>query len=389
MSFEEMEFRLPEPAARLMKALAVLGGVTFLAGIGLAPTRIWPDFLVASHFLLGLSLAGIFFVALQYVAGAGWSAALRRVPEAMAALLPLGAICLGLALLLRPSLFPWTLPGAEEGFAGFKRVWLNLPFFLGRSAVYLVSWLLFTFAIVRNSRRQDVDGDLTYTHRNVRLSAGFMVVFGITFTLSGFDWVMSLEPRWYSSIFGIYDFAGMFLGGLAALIILLVWVQRLAPVQVFVTEGHLHDLGKLLFAFSSFWAYIWFCQYMLIWYAHIPEETAYFVRRLHGFWGPLFLLNFLLNWAVPFLALLPRAIKRSPNLLWKVSATVLVGRWLDLYLLIVPPSAGPKPAFGIWELGTIAGATGLFGLLFFRALRKAPLVPIKDPYLLESLHHHV
>jgi len=389
MSFEEMEFHLPEPTARLLKALAAFGGATFLAGAVLAPRRVWPDLLIASHFLLGLSLAGIFFVALQYVTGAGWSAALRRVPEAMAALLPVGAISLGLALLLRPSLFPWTLPAGEEGFVGFKRVWLTLPFFLGRSAIYLLSWMLFTFAIVRTSRRQDLDGDFAHTHRNERLSAGFLVVFGITFTLASFDWVMSLEPRWYSTIFGMYNFAGMFLGGLAALIILLVSVQRLAPVHVFVNEGHLHDLGKLLFAFSSFWAYIWFCQYMLIWYAHVPEETAYFVRRLHGFWEPLFLLNFVLNWAVPFLALLPRAIKRSSSLLWKVSAVVLVGRWLDLYLMIAPPFAGPKPVFGIWECGLMAGATGLFGLLFFRALRKAPLVPIQDPYLLESLHHHV
>lgn len=389
MNREDLEFSLPAGATRLMKALAIVGGMTFLVGTALAPQRAWPDFLLASYFLLQLSLGGIFFVALQYITGSGWSVALRRVPEAMAALLPVGAIGLGLALLLHPSLYPWTSRAGEVGFLGFKRTWLNFPFFLARSVIYLFCWVAFTFAIVRTSRRQDLDGDVAHTHRNVRLSAAFMVVFGITFSLASFDWMMSLEPRWYSTIFGIYNFAGLFLGGLAALIVLAVWTQRLAPLQTFVTEGHLHDLGKLLFAFSTFWAYIWFCQYMLVWYVNIPEETVYFVRRLHGFWEPLFLLNFMLNWGVPFLALLPRAVKRSPSLLVKVSVVVLVGRWLDLYLMVLPPFAGSRPVLGIWELGMMAGAAGLFGWLFFQTLRKAPLVPIKDPYFLESLHHHV
>jgi hypothetical protein len=279
--------KLPEGVARPLKVLIAVGGVTFLAGVFQAPQRVWPDLLMASFFLLGLSLAGTFFVALQYITGAGWSVAFRRIPEAMAALLPMGAVGLGVVLLLHPRLYPWVGTSAVGGepFRGFKQVWLSLPFFLARSAIYLASWIAFTLAIVRTSRRQDQDGDPSHTHRNVRLSAGFLVVFGVTFTLASFDWIMSLEPRWYSTIFGIYNFAGMFPGGLAALILLLIWVQRLAPAQVVVTDGHLHDLGKLLFAFSTFWAYIWFCQYMLIWYANIPEETSYFVQQVHGAWG--------------------------------------------------------------------------------------------------------
>jgi hypothetical protein len=199
---------------------------------------------------------------------------------------------------------------------------------------------------------------------------------------------MSLEPDWYSTIFGIYHFAGLFASGVAAIIVFAVALKKLGPLEGVLTESHLHDLGKLLFAFSTFWAYIWFSQYMLIWYTDIPEEARYYVARMHGNWGPLFLLNFMMNWTLPFLALLPRVTKRTPSLLVKVAVLVLLGRWLDLYLMISPPSMGAKPAFGVWEFGLMLGAVGLCGLVFFRALRHAAPVPLGDPWLADSLHHH-
>ena len=199
---------------------------------------------------------------------------------------------------------------------------------------------------------------------------------------------MSLEPHWYSTIFGVYNFAGLFLGGLAAIIILAVWLERMGALRHILTEEHLLDLGRLLFAFSTFWAYIWFCQYMLIWYANFPEETGYFIHRLRGHWEPLFLLNVFLNWVVPFFVLLPRASKRSAGVLLKVSVVILLGRWLDLYLMILPPLAGAEPVFGVWEVGLMIGAVAGGALVFFRSLAQAPLIPVKDPYLAESLHHH-
>ena len=391
MSAEVPNVKLPNGAARLLRAAAVAGGVTFLAGLYFAPGRIWPDLLMASYFLLELSLAGIFFVALQYVAGAGWSVGIRRIPEAMAILLPLGAVGLMLILLFHPQLYPWVDVSSQSGetgerLEGFKHVWLSLPFFRARAAVYLASWLAFALAIVRTSRRQDRDGDPSHTRRNVRLSAGFLAVLAVTLILASFDWMMSLEPHWYSTIFGFYDFASLFLGGLAVIILLAAAVEKLAPAEFVLTEEHRHDLGKLLFAFSTFWGYVWFCQYMLIWYANIPEEASYFVERLRGGWGPLFLLNLLLNWAVPFLALLPRRSKQTTSVLVKVAVVVVAGRCLDLYLMILPPFAGPKPVLGLWEVGLIGGAAALYILIFFRVLRNAPLVPLRDPYLMESLH---
>ena len=390
MNVDKLQFVPPPGGVRLLQAWVAIGGLAFVAGVVFAPERTWPNLLLVSYFIIGMGLAGAFFVALQYVSGAGWSTALRRIPESLAMLLPVGAVGLALVILLRPSLYPWTgASGAGfEALHGFKRVWLNLPFFVGRSAAYLLVWIFIALAIVRTSRRQDEDGNLAHTRRNERLSAVFIVVFGATFWLASYDWIMSLEPHWYSTIFGIYNFAGLFLGGLAAIIVLAVWLERLGALRHILTEDHLHDLGTLLFAFSTFWAYIWFSQYMLIWYADFPEETSYFILRMHGTWEPLFILNLLLNWAIPFLVLLPRASKRSPSVLLKVAVVILLGRWLDLYLMILPRFAGATPVFGVWEIGLMLGAVGTGVLVFFHALRKAPIIPVKDPYLMESLHPH-
>jgi hypothetical protein len=377
---------VPPSVTRLVHVFGLLGAATLVAGAALAPARTWANVLLVSYLLLGMGLAATVFIAFTYVTGSGWSVALRRVPEAMTSLLPFGAAGLAVVMLFHRSLFPWI--GEHEQLTGFRHVWLDYRFFLARAAVYVGTWLLFTRLIVRNSRLQDSDGDPARTVRNARISAGFLVAFAVTFSLASFDWIMSLTPEWSSAIFGMYNFAGMFSGGLAAIILLVLWMERLGPLQGVLNEEHLHDLGKMLFAFTTFWMYIWFSQYMLIWYAHIPEETAYFVPRLHGNWEPLFLLNLFLNWVVPFLALLNRSAKRSRSLLAKIALVVLAGRWLDLYLMILPSVTSHSPAFGAWEIGPVLGGIALFLAVFFRASRTAAPVPLRDPYLVESLHYH-
>jgi len=381
-----------EPQAKVIgrfRVLAAIGVATLVAGLFFAPQRIWPNLLLVSYYLLGLALAGMAWIAIQYVSGAHWSTALRRVPEAMAGALPLAALGVLGILAFQPSIYSWTKGLHLEGDApGFKQMWLSLPFFRIRAVVYLLGWLGFSWATRNISRQQDADGDPSHTRRSTALAALFLVFFGITFWLASFDWIMSLEPEWYSTIFGFYNFAGAFLSGLAVLTLLLIWLQQNSPLKNVIREQHLHDLGKLLFAFSTFWAYLWFSQYMLIWYANLPEETVYYVRRLHGLWQPLFVLNLFLNWVVPFFALLPRMNKQRIGILVRVSVVLLAGRWLDLYLMIVPPFSGGKPRIGIWEIGLAAGLVGGFGLSVLAALRRAPLVPIGDPHLAESLHYH-
>ena len=371
------------------KWLAIIGVMTFVGGLVFAPQRAWASFLLVNVGLLGMGLGAALFIAFQYVCGARWSVAFRRVPEAMCSVLPWAALGILLCLLMSKvtgnSLYPW----ATEHFHGMKGILLSYWFVLVRAVVFLALWVFMVAAIVRGSRRQDATGSATLTASNTRWSAAFLVVFGLTFWLASFDWVMSLEPEWYSTMYGVYHFAGLFLGALAAMTVLAIWLQQTGPLRDVLTHEHLHDLGKMLFAFSTFWMYIWFSEYMLIWYANFPEETGHFVRRLTAGWGPLFVANMCITWLVPFFILLPKGAKRSPGMLVRVSSLILIGRWLDLYLLIYPSAVGHESVtFGIWEIGVALGAPGLFMLIFVRSFRSAAPVPIADPSLEASLHHH-
>ena len=187
---------------------------------------------------------------------------------------------------------------------------------------------------------------------------------------------------------GVEVWGGLFCGGRAAVILLALWLERAGPLQGVLHESHLHDLGKLLFAFSVFWMYIWFSQYMLIWYTNIPEETSYFVLRQKNGWFALFIINIFLNWAIPFLVLLRRDTKRHRRTIGLVAAVVLLGRWLDVYLMIFPGVVGESPTFGLWEIGLTLGGIGGFGLVLAAVLKGAPAVPVSDPELVESLEYH-
>ncbi len=352
-----------------------------------APDRAAANLLLAGWALVGAGLAGAFVVALSYASDATWVVALRRVPEAMTRALPWGAVALALVFLLRPSLYPWTSePVGAPG--SFSRLWLSMPFYLARAVVYVSAWMLFAAALVRNSRRQDEDGDLAWTRRNARLSAAFLVVFSLTCFLASVDWIMSLTPHWYSTMFGVYNFAGLFEGGIALMIVLVAWLREHGPLRHVVTEEHLHDLGKLLFAFATFWMYIWFSQYMLIWYANLTEETVYFLPRMRGAWLPLMMVNIALNWVVPFLVIMNRPFKRHSGVLVKVAACVLVGRWLDLYLMILPSVSPEAPPFGASEAGGVLLAAGAFIYAWGRGFQQAAPVPTRDPFLPESLNYH-
>jgi hypothetical protein len=371
-------------------ALAAIGALTALAGAFIAPARMWASWLMVAYYALGLGLAGLCFVAIHYTTGSTWSVAIRRVPEALAGTLPFSLAMIAILFIAHPDLYEWLhdeeLVAAPERLA-FKAFWLSWPFFLIRAAIYAGIWMLFARAILQRSRRQDGDGDPRWTQENFRLSAAFLVLFGITVTLASIDWVMTLEHHWFSTIFGVYNFAGLFLSGLAAIILVALWLERAGPLQNVLNEAHLHDLGKLLFAFSVFWMYIWFSQYMLIWYTDIPEETSYFIRRQQGGWYALFLINIVLNWVIPFAVLLRRDTKRQRQTLMAVAVVVLLGRWLDVYLMIFPPLVGEAPTFGIWELGLTLGGVGAFVFVLAIALKGAPAVPLADPELAESLQY--
>ncbi|MEA2600337.1 MAG: hypothetical protein QOF89_1329 [Acidobacteriota bacterium] len=370
-------------------ALMVAGAAAVITGLRSDPARVWTDLLVAGFYFLALALAGLVFLAIQYLAGAGWWTAVRRVPEALMTLVPLAALPMLAVWLGRRVLYPWTRPEvmAAEPAVAAKAAYLNEPFFLIRMVLFLGVWSLFAVLLRRASLAQDNLPGLDHHRRMVRLSAFFIVVFAVTFSLASFDWLMSLDPRWTSTLFAVYVFAGLFLEGIAAVALIVVRLRRAGPLAGAVNGSHLHDLGKFLFAFSIFWAYIWVCQYLLIWYGNLSEEIPYYVVRTRGAWLPLFVLTPVLNWLLPFLVLLPRAAKRDPRVLAGAAAVVLAGRWLDLYM-IVAPAVLPAPRLGVLELLITAGYAGLFFLAGTRILGRAPLLARNDPFLPESLKHH-
>jgi hypothetical protein len=367
----------------LVGGLSVVGRLALVAEPALELKRAWANGLLIANYLVGLAVGGLVLVALHYVTGARWSAPLRRLPEALAITLPVGALLLVVVLfaqLIPPSLYPWF--GAVHSEGGLLRsLWLDPFHFLLRALIFLAAWLAFVVAMVRNSQRQDRTGDPALTEQNFRLSAAFLVVFGVTCWLSSYDWLMSLEPEWSSTVFGVYNFAGLFVSALAAVTLLAVLLRRFGPLGTVLGNEHLHDLGTLLFAFSSFWMYTWFCQYMLIWYTNHPEETAYFQLRQQGPWPTILIVNLVLNWAIPFVVLLFRPAKRSPVILALIACILLAGRWLDLYLMIFPSQERAFAPPGALEAGCVLGMVGLFGLAVCWALSRAPLVPVHDPLL--------
>ena len=359
-------------------ALAALGLLALAAGLLAEPDRAWAALLIAGFFLLGPSLGSLVFLALLHVSGAGWATAIRRVPEALVSILPLSLVTLGTVLLARPDLYPWWNDAVNLG--GFHGRWLDPAAFYLRAVVYAGVWLAFAFLLRR---------DKASTGRPVAASALFLVLFAFTFWLASVDWLMSLEPHWYSTIFGVYHFASLFTASLAATILGVVWLQRRGILAGILNAEHLHDLGKLLFAFTTFWAYTWFSQYMLIWYADLPEEALYFTARAQGQWKPIFWAVFVLHWVFPFLLLLTRKAKRSPVLLVTAAFAVLLGRFLDLAITVLPavlPSA--LGTVGWVEITLCLGLCGAGAWLFARALRRAPLVPCENEFLGESLSYH-
>jgi hypothetical protein len=368
--------------------LAAAGLLAVAAGLVFWPARTWPSLLVGNVYVLSLALAGALFIGIHYLSGAGWWVVVRRVAEAMMAGLPVIALLVLALFFGRHALYPWSHPPALEhahsALSPGKAFYLSTPFVFARMAVVLAAWVLLARALRRASLRQDQEPGLPQHQRLVRWSAVFVVVFAISFSMASVDWLMSLDPHWYSTIYAVYLFAGLLVSGLAALTLLVLLLRRTGPLAGVVTEEHLHDLGKLLFAFSTFWAYIWLSQYLLIWYGNLPEEVTHYLRRTRGSWAPLFFLNLVLNWAVPFLVLMPRAAKRHGGVLAAVCLVLLLGRWLDLYLLVMPERAS-APLLGPLEVLVALGYAGLFFVLTSRALAQAPLLPRNDPHLAESL----
>jgi hypothetical protein len=363
-------------------AVGIAGAATtFLVSGG---QRFWANWILWFLFLLTIGLGCLFIVALEHVVGAKWSIPLRRVPERLSSLaLMMGPAAL-LGLLSLRFLYPWTQSETlEDPIVAGKAVWLNVPFFTLRVIVCLALWVLAYRVFVTGSIRQDKNRDPRFNLRARRFAPLFMAIFAITITVVAFDWISSLEPVWYSDIFGVYVFAGTFLSGLAATTLALLYLQGRGRLKE-IRSDHMYNLGGFLFAFTVFWSYIGFAQYLLMWYANIPEEVFWYRDRLQGAWGPLLLALAIVHFIIPFFILIPREAKGNPKFLFWAAILMLASHWLDLYWMIFPV-LGHIPLFGWPELsfGILFVSAGLLWLR--HAMGRGADMPVGDPMLSEGL----
>jgi len=366
-----------------LKAFGIVGAVVFVLGLFVEPAGVWTGFLIGFCYVTGLAVAGGLFIAVLYLSSARWGTPLRRIPEAMASTLPLIAV-LGIVLLFGVgSLYEWSHAKTVEGdeVLQLKSGYLNTTWFAIRLVICFAAWIWVTRKLVGRSRQQDVDGDPMHYKRNVRTSAFFMVVLTITYSIASFDWLMSLEPHWFSTIFALYQLAGAALSGLAVATALAVLLRWQGSLRGFVTDDHFQILGRLLLSLSVFWVYVWYAQFMLIWYAHIPEETVWYAARKQVPWSLLTPTILVLNWLVPFLVLLPKAACRSGQVLLRVAGVILVGHALELFLHVGPPVLGHEPIVGLWAVAPVVGAVSMFFYFTLTGLRGAAVVPRHDPTL--------
>ncbi|MDA1014718.1 MAG: hypothetical protein O3A00_09745 [Planctomycetota bacterium] len=362
---KDTSYTPPRGLTRKLSVITAIGAAILFVGAFVTPERIWANAFVGSYYVVTLGLGGGAFIALCAVCGANWNAAFRQVPETIAKTLPIASVVLLVVIAIRLPGYSWHHHG--EGDAGtfwFKELWLNTAFFSVRSVVYVVLWMLFARLMVARSQQPDL---MAGVRISCGLSALFLAIFGVTLSLASADWIMALEPMWFSTIWGVYHFSGLVMSVLAVMIIACIALRKAGPLHGIFKDEHLHDLGKLLIGFSCFWMYIWFSQYMLIWYSNIPEETSYFILRATGAWGPIVIGSIVLNWVIPFFALLPKRNKRNESAMLKIAVVILIGRWVDLYVMVFPPVVGTAPVFGIWELATAAVSVGGSGLLFLYA----------------------
>lgn len=380
---------------RLKKAcyfLAAVGIAIFFAGLYLDPKRSWINLLVNNFYFTSLALGALVFLAIQNISKAAWSRPMARVAESISSFLPVAFGLTIIGFFGIHSLYEWShadVVKMDPILLG-KSAYLNVTFFIVRVLLFFAAWMGLQRGMTYFSRKQDRTGEVQLSSKLLGMSIAFMIVFALSYSFFSFDMIMSLEPHWFSTIFGIYTFSGLFVNILSVLTLLLIVMQEMGYLKFEINENHYHDLGKLIFGFSTFWAYIWFSQYLLIWYSNIPEETTYYYLRTHHTWDWPFYANLIINWVVPFFALMSRDAKRRKFVLSRVCVVLIIGHWLDLYLMVAPPvfhhANVTEVSIGWIEIGMAVGFGAIFILLLERVLGKNNIVAIKDPYLEEGLY---
>ena len=352
----------------------------------------WSALYVACIFFMLISLGVLAFYAIQQVAQSGWSPVLFRVMQGITAYLPVGSVIFFIVLLLCGlhfnHLFVWLDPEvvANDKLIQAKSGYLNFPFWIIRAAIFLIGWNLYRYFSRKNCLAQDEAKDDSFYKKNFKMSAGFLVFFIVTESIMSWDWIMSIDPHWFSTLFGWYVFASFFVSGITTICMISLYLKSKGYLE-HVNTSHIHDLAKFMFGFSVFWTYLWFSQFMLIWYADIPEEVTYFVTRIEVFNLPFF-GAVVMNFVFPILILINTDFKRITWVLVMAGTVILLGHYVDFFNMIMPGTVGDQWFIGISEIASLLFFLGLFIYVVFTALTKVPLLPKRNPFIEESKHFH-
>lgn len=362
-------------------------------------TRVYAVLWQNSVFFTGLAVMGLFFVAVQYLAWAGWSSIIKRIPESFGAFIPYGGVALLIVFILgHHDIFHWTHADLYDvNSAQYDKIivgksgYLNIPFYLGRMILFVSLWYFCWTRLRKYSLNEDQLGTDNWYHKSGFISAIFVIIFAVSSSMVAWDWVMSIDAHWFSTMFGWYVFASWWVTALATITLIAIILKENGYLKA-MNESHFHDLGKFVFAFSIFWTYVYFCQFMLIFYANLPEETVYFIDRMKGFDGKytwMFFFNFIINFAFPFLILMTRDSKRKFGMLKIAVIAVIFGHWFDFYQMVMPGVTKGTSGFGLIELGATLFFGAAFIIVITNSMSKAKLIPANHPMLEESLHHNI
>lgn len=352
----------------------------------------WSVLLVSLFLPFGVAICGIFFTAISHITGSHWSITVRRLAENFSRFLPFGFILLALLVLLGVhDIYEWSHADvvAKDHLLKHKSGWLNEPFFPIRLIIIASVWIFFGHLFLKNSTAQDESKDIEISLKNNKLSAGFLLVFAITFSIVAYDLLMSLTPHWFSTIWAVYIFAGIYQSTFAVMLIFIAHFKKNGFYGGSVNENHIHDLAKFMMSFCIFWAYVGFSQFMLIWYANLPEETFFYELRLMGGWTAVSYALPFIKFIIPFLLLVNRPNKRDINFLAKISMWIVFTEIVELHWIVFPSNFESFDIISLlMSFGGSIGVLGLFGFTVLKGMEKSKMIPVGDPRLEECLHHH-
>jgi len=367
--------------------LMAIGLAALIMGMFNSPARAWANILLGNYYFLSIALGATFFLAIQHITQSGWSAMFLRIPESIGSFIPVAGVIMLALLFGSHYLYEWTGADnvAQDALIQHKSPYLNIPFFTVRIVVFFAIWTIMSRLLRRESLSEDLEGGMAHFDKSEVYSKVFIFIMAITFSLGTFDWIMSIDVHWFSTIFAVKNLISAFYHASAVILFIVLLLNRKGHFKL-LNKYHLHDFSRYMFMLCIMWGYFWFCQYLLMWFANIPEETVYYVTRFEDEWKPVFFLNITLNFIIPFVTLLFNQIDRSKNALLVVVVVLMIGQWVDLYLQITPGAVG-EFHFGFSEIGIFLGFIGLFAFIITKALSKVPLIPKKHPYLEESMYH--